>query len=284
MADSDAIRARIGIGIDEKVVLYVPTWRDSHRSGDVAQWTANLDLERISRVTGARVLVRAHHMTKAHEVASRGVVDVSQEPFVEDVMAVSDLLITDYSSIGYDFELIGRPVIHYMPDLASYQAERGLYSTFDLSRVVGSGDLTDRIVKELELHDNRKKQQTGLLASAHSVSKLTRCALAKNELRGSSIAPDQHEMMSMSRLTDQLNRTRYADAKIALRAGNLNRAASAFARHFAKPSNRNDPVLASKYGQVLLRWSASTIRWWRSSGRFPSTPTTRASTIGWAFF
>ena len=60
-------------------------------------------------------------------------------------------------------------------------------------------------------------------------------------------------MMSMSRLTDQLNRTRYADAKIALRAGNLNRAASAFARHFAKPSNRNDPVLASKYGQVLLR-------------------------------
>ena len=91
---------------------------------------------RLSEATGARVLVRAHHVAKSEQEDFPGVKDVSNYPHVEDLMAVADVLITDYSSIAYDFDLTGRMVVHFAPDRYSYVKERGMYPDWTYGRNV----------------------------------------------------------------------------------------------------------------------------------------------------
>lgn len=59
--------------------------------------------------------------------------------------------------------------------------------------------------------------------------------------------------MKTAKITNQINRVKYADAKLALRAGDLDKAAAAFERHFSKPANEQDSELAAKFGSVLMR-------------------------------
>ena len=127
MKQTGSIRDRLGVARDENVILYVPTWRESHRNGRVTQWTDYLDPIELARETHSRVLVRSHHMTKVESMEAEGVLDVSAEPFIEDLMAIADQLITDYSSAAVDFELTGNPVIRFTPDLVNYLNERGIY-------------------------------------------------------------------------------------------------------------------------------------------------------------
>lgn len=121
-------KARLGIGEREAIVLYVPTWRDSHRNSTGLQWAEFLDLERFSAEIDAKLLIRAHHMSNMHTSASSNVLDVSSCPHVEDILSITDILVTDYSSISEDFALTGRHVIKFVPDLEDYQRRRGLYS------------------------------------------------------------------------------------------------------------------------------------------------------------
>ncbi len=121
------IRSRLGIAAEERIVLYAPTWRDADRSSWL-DWTTRLRLDQLAASWGARVLLRSHHMTRGRYGEGPGVLDVSTYPKAEDLLLVSDVLVTDYSSILYDFELTGRPVVHYAPDLDYYRdVERGFY-------------------------------------------------------------------------------------------------------------------------------------------------------------
>ena len=65
-------------------------------------------------------------MNRADRV--RGMIDVSGHPSVEELMVAADILVSDYSSIFFDFALTGKPAATYMPDLAYHRdVERGLY-------------------------------------------------------------------------------------------------------------------------------------------------------------
>lgn len=132
----DEIRKLLGLGVDERVILYVPTWRASDRNGRPLRWRELLDPLKLSEATEARVLVRAHHVAKPEQEDLRGARDVSNYPHVEDLMAVANVLITDYSSIVYDFDLTGGMVVHFVPDRRSYGKERGLYRDWAQGRNV----------------------------------------------------------------------------------------------------------------------------------------------------
>jgi CDP-glycerol glycerophosphotransferase len=56
--------------------------------------------------------------------------DVSGHPVVEDLMVASDILVTDYSSVMFDYAVLDRPMVIYAPDWDSYRRTRGV--TFDL--------------------------------------------------------------------------------------------------------------------------------------------------------
>ena len=137
------VRHELGIAPGKPVILYAPTWRESLRPSTGAAGCAAahgpgpvgaLDGPRLAELLDAVVLMRSHHMNRAGCVP--GMIDVSGYPSVEELMLAADILVSDYSSIFFDFALTGKPAVVYAPDLASYRdVERGLYGDWPL----GSG-------------------------------------------------------------------------------------------------------------------------------------------------
>ena len=137
------VRHELGIAPGQPVILYAPTWRESLRPSTGAAGCAAahgpgpvgaLDGPRLAELLDAVVLMRSHHMNRAGCVP--GMIDVSGYPSVEELMLAADILVSDYSSIFFDFALTGKPAVVYTPDLASYRdVERGLYGDWPL----GSG-------------------------------------------------------------------------------------------------------------------------------------------------
>lgn len=129
-ADADGIRRAVGIPEGARVVLYAPTWRD-----DRTEMVDYLDLTSFARELGDDhvLLVRGHSRTLRYgrDLEADGLIDVTSYPNVADLLEVSDVLVTDYSSVMFDFAATGRPVVFFTPDLAHYSSDlRGFY--FDL--------------------------------------------------------------------------------------------------------------------------------------------------------
>lgn len=122
------VRQSLGIDRDARVVLFAPTWREQLR-GRPRSLDSNttVDPQELARELDAVVLVRGHHMNDIH-ASGAGVINVSAWPFVEDLMLASDVLVSDYSSIFFDWALLHRPGIVFAPDLEWYRdVERGFY-------------------------------------------------------------------------------------------------------------------------------------------------------------
>ncbi|MET7456208.1 bifunctional glycosyltransferase family 2 protein/CDP-glycerol:glycerophosphate glycerophosphotransferase [Streptomyces sp. NPDC005574] len=128
-ADVTRLRASLGIPAGSVAILYAPTYRDYRRSMRTA-----LDLERLLRRLGPRfvVLARAHHRYGAPLVDRPGgrLIDVTGHPSVESLCLASDALVTDYSSIMFDYANLDRPIVIHADDWEAYEAARGTY--FDL--------------------------------------------------------------------------------------------------------------------------------------------------------
>lgn len=120
---------------DSRLVLYAPTWRDGETdpavpSGDewqaIAKWATAMD---------ARLIVRAHPLgVGAYEAGVSDRIHLLSSDLCADVtplLGAFDALITDYSSIAFDYSLSGGPIIWFAPDLASYQASRGFYESYE---------------------------------------------------------------------------------------------------------------------------------------------------------
>jgi CDP-glycerol glycerophosphotransferase len=127
------IRARLGIAPDKTVVLYAPTWREN-----LTSMVTFLDLESLTRDLGEDyvLLLRGHSRTVAYggNVTLPGVIDVTTYPDITALFLASDVLITDYSSVMFDFSVTRRPMIFFVPDMDDYRdSARGVY--FDLSEV-----------------------------------------------------------------------------------------------------------------------------------------------------
>ncbi|WP_298748899.1 CDP-glycerol glycerophosphotransferase family protein [uncultured Serinicoccus sp.] len=125
------VRERLGIRPDQKAVLYAPTWRDN-----TAGMVLFLDLERLAADLGDDyvVLLRGHSRTVGHgrSVELPGVIDVTTYPSITELFLAADAMITDYSSVMFDFSVTRRPMIFYVPDLDEYRDDvRGVY--FDLA-------------------------------------------------------------------------------------------------------------------------------------------------------
>ncbi len=116
-----------------RILLYAPTWKGS----SMAEATVNAD-ELLSVVRHLQASVDSHDyvvLLKAHQVIydaleHRGVgrsVLVPNDLPTNSILGVTDLLVTDYSSILFDFLPTGRPVLHHVPDMDAYATTRGIY-------------------------------------------------------------------------------------------------------------------------------------------------------------
>ncbi|WP_405831411.1 CDP-glycerol glycerophosphotransferase family protein [Streptomyces sp. NBC_01176] len=125
-ADVARLRESLGIPADTVAVLYAPTYRDYRRTQRLT-----LDLERVLRSLGPRfvVLTRAHHAYAGPLTAVAGgrIIDVSDHPSVESLCLASDALVTDYSSLMFDYAVLDRPIVIHADDWEAYEACRGTY-------------------------------------------------------------------------------------------------------------------------------------------------------------
>jgi CDP-glycerol glycerophosphotransferase len=122
------------IGDATRVVLYAPTWRDDRK-----EMVDFINPEELARQTDAVVLVRGHSRTidTGRDRAGARVIDVTGYPQTSQLLLAADALITDYSSVMFDFSVTGKPMFFLVPDLDHYRGQlRGFY--FDLeSRAPG---------------------------------------------------------------------------------------------------------------------------------------------------
>jgi CDP-glycerol glycerophosphotransferase len=127
--DPARIRAALGIDPGERVLLYAPTWRD-----DRSEMVDFVDPNALAEAGDCVVLVRGHSRTirPGRDQAGSRVIDVTGYPDTAELLLVADALVTDYSSVMFDFSATGKPMYFLVPDLEHYRGKlRGFY--FDLA-------------------------------------------------------------------------------------------------------------------------------------------------------
>lgn len=127
------LRERLSVA-DRKVILYAPTWRDNqHTSGEGYTYKTEVDFDKLRDALGDEyvILFRAHYLVaNSFDFERYGgfIRDVSHYSDINDLYIASDILVTDYSSVFFDYANLLKPVIFYMYDLTDYASElRGFY-------------------------------------------------------------------------------------------------------------------------------------------------------------
>lgn len=132
-ARRDQVRRWLNIDPDQSVILWAPTWRDdTYAPGGGYGASMLVDPGVMDALLPADmvVLFHGHHLfgsVQAHLGHGGRLRNVSGYPDVRDLILASDALVTDYSSIMFDYALTGRPIVFFVPDLMHYERIRGLY-------------------------------------------------------------------------------------------------------------------------------------------------------------
>src|SRR5919198_1171007 len=128
-----AARAALGIADGQTTVLYAPTHREYEET-----YVSRLDLGQLAEALGPRhvILARLHYfydsdplVRELHEAGR--LLDVATHPSVEELCLAADVLLTDYSSIMFDYAVLDRPIVIHAPDWEESPPRRGVY--FDLT-------------------------------------------------------------------------------------------------------------------------------------------------------
>jgi CDP-glycerol glycerophosphotransferase len=130
--DARRIREQLGIAEGQTAVLYAPTHREYADDP-----TPPLDLADVASALGPEfvVMARLHYFYDEHPVLRAlheegRIRDVASHPSVEELCIAADVLVTDYSSIMFDYAVLDRPIVIHAPDWETYREQRGTY--FDL--------------------------------------------------------------------------------------------------------------------------------------------------------
>ncbi|MFB9974391.1 bifunctional glycosyltransferase family 2 protein/CDP-glycerol:glycerophosphate glycerophosphotransferase [Allobacillus sp. SKP2-8] len=153
----NSLKEKIGLPNDKKVILYAPTWRDNHyfEKGKY-KFKLALDLEKMKSKLGNDyiIILRLHYVIAEQLDLSQHkgfVYDLSTYGDINDLYLISDLLITDYSSVFFDYANLKKPMLFYTYDLEDYRdSVRGLY--FDFEKVVPGPLLrsTDEVISTIQ--------------------------------------------------------------------------------------------------------------------------------------
>ncbi|MCW0952958.1 CDP-glycerol glycerophosphotransferase family protein [Weissella ceti] len=127
------LRGRYNIPQDKKVILYAPTYRDD-ASDDGTNCSLEVNFKLWRELLGDEyyVVFKPHYFIKQVDTDISHMTDFVQEidagAEINDLYIMSDVLITDYSSVFFDYALLGRPIYFYMYDFDKYKNQlRGFY-------------------------------------------------------------------------------------------------------------------------------------------------------------
>ena len=133
--DIKTIKSKLGIkNCTKKILLYAPTYRDNqHTSGIGYTYKTEVDFDKLKKeLSGEYIILFRSHWLVANlfdfETYQAFIYNVSDYDDINELYIVSDLLITDYSSVFFDYANLKRPILFYMYDLEEYRDNiRGFY-------------------------------------------------------------------------------------------------------------------------------------------------------------
>lgn len=164
-------RQKYDVPEGKKVILYAPTWRDDqHVPGKGYEYTMPVDFDELQNKLSKDyfVLFRAHNLVANQFDFSRYkgfIKDVSSVSDINDLYIASDVLMTDYSSVFFDYANLRRPMIFFMYDLEHYQRDlRGFYIDLDTlpGAIATNEEEVSRHLSDLECYVKKytKKYET----------------------------------------------------------------------------------------------------------------------------
>ena len=136
---ANQVKKRLVIPEDKKVILYAPTFRDNETNGkNKFVFDIKMDLHKMKEHLGHEyiVLLRMHvvinNKLSIPDELNSFVYNVSKYPEIQELSLISDILITDYSSVMFDFANTKRPILFFTYDLDEYKNNiRGFYMDFE---------------------------------------------------------------------------------------------------------------------------------------------------------
>ena len=148
-----AIKKKLGLPLDKKIIMYAPTWRDSYDKGasyairppmNLNKWKEKLKKDYI-------LLFRTHaYTTKLLGVEFDDFcLDYTSYPVITDLFKVADILISDYSACIADYSILERPVISFAYDYDDYKSTRGLYIDFSKEMPNGVFETEDQVINHI---------------------------------------------------------------------------------------------------------------------------------------
>lgn len=157
------IQKRLNLNPENGYVMYAPTFRGANYRNQ-KKIDFNLDFQKIilafEKKYGKKymLLYREHIGTKEAEKMAENIIDVSAYPDMQELMLISDALITDYSSSMWDYSFLYRPGFLFVPDIEEYLGERDFYTPietwpFDFAKT------NDELVKLIENYDETTATQ-----------------------------------------------------------------------------------------------------------------------------
>jgi CDP-glycerol glycerophosphotransferase len=160
--DNSILRSKVlsslHLPLDSKVVLYAPTFRKNN-SLDVYNLDYSSILEKLTGRFGGNwiflVKFHPHLISNVRKIAGKTplVIDVTTYDDIQELLSISDVLISDYSSLIFDYSITRRPCFLYVPDLLEYTSrDRSLY--FDLTELpFRCSTSNQRLLGEIEQFD-----------------------------------------------------------------------------------------------------------------------------------
>ncbi|MDA1476599.1 CDP-glycerol glycerophosphotransferase family protein [Bacillus changyiensis] len=151
-----ALKEKMLIPLDKKVMIYAPTWRDDqfYKKGKY-KFDLDLDLDMLKDEIGDEyvIILRMHYLVAENfdlEPYKGFAYDFSSYEDIRELYMVSDLLITDYSSVFFDFANLKRPMIFYVPDIETYRDKlRGFYFDFENEAPGPLVKTTDEVIEKI---------------------------------------------------------------------------------------------------------------------------------------
>lgn len=133
---NNKVRDFYDIGKTEKILLYAPTFRGNTGAavgiqGELLDWRKTKKALKDRFGGNWRVMFRGHYHSKESLAESDDIIDASAYPDMQELLIASDAMITDYSSVIWDYSLMTKPGFLFCPDFEKYKYERDFYSPIE---------------------------------------------------------------------------------------------------------------------------------------------------------
>ncbi|MEG0410535.1 MAG: CDP-glycerol glycerophosphotransferase family protein [Erysipelotrichaceae bacterium] len=153
--DEMKVKKQYHLPLDKKIILYAPTWRDNCYNNKGYTFELAVDFKKWQEVLGDEYIVifKPHYLIVNHFDENEVKDFVYQMPAnidINQLYVIADLLITDYSSVFFDYAILNRPMLFYMYDIDTYALDlRGFY--FDIHKVLPGKIVTsqDELLNEI---------------------------------------------------------------------------------------------------------------------------------------